>query len=92
MRQRAAEIMGGEIAVNEWEIVVLHRMHEAREGACTRVIWSKGDPGQMDRVIDAFRMGMISRIEELPGFSASAYGRPRQGPHATAVNYDDREQ
>jgi quinol monooxygenase YgiN len=48
MRQRAAEIMGGEIAVNEWEIVVLHRMHEAREGACTRVIWSKGDPGQMD--------------------------------------------
>jgi len=93
MRQRAGEIMGGEIAVNEWEIVVLHRMHEAREGACTRVIWSKGDPGQMDRVIDAFRMGMISRIEELPGFSSVSVMVDRaRGRTATAVNYDNREQ
>jgi quinol monooxygenase YgiN len=92
MRQRAAEIMGGEIDVHEWEIVVLHRMHEARDGACTRVIWSKGDPGQMDRVIDAFRMSMISRIEELPGFwSVSVMVDRAEGRVATAVNYENRE-
>jgi hypothetical protein len=93
MRQRAAEIMGGEIAVNEWEIVVLHRMHEARDGACTRVIWSKGDPDRMDRVIDAFRMSMIARIEELPGFwSVSVMVDRARGCTATAVNYENREQ
>ena len=27
MRQRAAEIMGGEAEVNEWEIAVMHRLH-----------------------------------------------------------------
>jgi quinol monooxygenase YgiN len=92
MRQRAAEIMGGEIDVHEWEIVVLHRMHEARDGACTRVIWSKGDPGQLDRVIDAFRMTMISRIEELPGFwSVSVMVDRAEGRVATAINYENRE-
>ena len=92
IRQRAAEIMGGKVDVNEWEIAVLHRMHQARDGACTRVIWSRGDPGQLDRVIDAFRMTMISRIEELPGFwSVSVMVDRAEGRVATAVNYENRE-
>jgi hypothetical protein len=93
MGQRAAEIMGGDVDVNEWEIVVLHRMHEAREGACTRLIWSRGNPGQLDRAIDEFRMTMISRIEELPGFwSVSVMVDRAKGRVATAVNYENREQ
>jgi heme-degrading monooxygenase HmoA len=93
MRQRAAEIMGGPASVHEWEIAVLHRMHESRDGACTRVIWSRGHPARMDRVIDAFRMSMIARIEELPGFcSVSVLVDRTNGRVATAVNYDDREQ
>jgi hypothetical protein len=93
LRQRAAEIMGGQASVNEWEIAVLHRMHESAEGACTRVIWSRGDPARMDRVIDAFRMSMIARIEDLPGFcSLSLMVDRANGRLATAVNYDDREQ
>ena len=93
LRQRAAEIMGGQVSVNEWEIAVLHRMHESGDGACTRVIWSRGDPARMDRVIDAFRMSMIARIEELPGFcSLSVMVDRANGRLATAVNYDDREQ
>jgi heme-degrading monooxygenase HmoA len=92
MRQRAAALLGGDVDVKEWEIAVLHRMHESRDGACTRVIWSQGDPGVMDRAIDEFRMAMISRIEELPGFfSVSMLVDREKGRMATAVNYDNRD-
>ena len=92
MRARAAEIMGGDADVNEWEIAILHRMRETGDGACARVIWSRCDPGQMDRMIDAFRMSMISRIEELPGFcSVSCMVDRGTGRVATAVTYADRD-
>ena len=79
MRERFAEMFGGQAEVNEWEIAVLHRMHEAPEGACTRVIWTRGDPGQMDRTIDAFRMALISRLEELRRvLQRQRDGQPRQ--------------
>jgi len=92
MRARAAEIMGGDVDVNEWEIVALHRAHESAEGACTRVIWSQGAPTGMDRMIDAFRMSMIARIEELPGFcSVSMMVDRGAGRVVVAVNYDNRD-
>ena len=39
----AAEMLGGSPEVQEWEIALMHRMHEAHHGACTRVIWSEMD-------------------------------------------------
>jgi quinol monooxygenase YgiN len=92
MRRRAEEIMGGAARVDDWEIAVLHRAHQANDGACARVIWSQGDPSSMDRVIDTFRMSMISRIEELPGFcSVSVLVDRTRGRIATAVGYDNRD-
>src|SRR3954452_25204741 len=32
MRERAADVMGGQFDVQEWEIVLLHRAHQAPEG------------------------------------------------------------
>ena len=92
MRNRFAEMMGGAAEVNEWEIAVLHRMHETHDGACARVIWSRCAPSDMDRMIDSFRMGMIPKIEELPGFcSVSVMVDRETGRVATAVGYDDRD-
>ncbi len=92
IRQRAADVLGGQPEVNEWEIAVLHRMHETEQGACARVIWAEGDPGQLDRMLDTFRMGMIPRIEELPGFCSLSMLVDRQsGRTATAVTYDSRD-
>ncbi len=92
MRRRAAEIMGGEAEVQEWEIAVFHRMHGIHYGACARVIWSQGDPARMDRMIDTFRLGLLPRIEELPGFCSVSVMVDRQsGRTATAVSYDSRE-
>ena len=92
MRQRAAEIMGGEAEVQEWEIALLHRTRGIHHGACARVIWSQGDPAQMERMIDTFRLGLLPRIEDLPGFCSVSVMVDRQsGRTATAVSYDSRE-
>jgi hypothetical protein len=91
MRQRFAEIMGSGVEVDDWEIAVLHRLHDTHNGACARVIWTQGDPTRMDRMIDTFRMGMIPRVEELPGFcSLSVMVNRQSGRAATSVTYDSR--
>jgi heme-degrading monooxygenase HmoA len=92
-RTRAAEVFGAaEPEVRDWEIAVMHRMHEAHNGACTRVIWSRRSPDRMDDVLDTFRTTMLSRIEDLPGFCSVSLMIDRQdGRMATAVTYDDRD-
>jgi quinol monooxygenase YgiN len=92
MRQRAAEVLGGEAEVHEWEIAVMHRMHETHNGACARVIWGQGDPGRMDPMVDTFRMTMLPRVEELPGFVGLSLMADRAtGRSVAAVSYDSRQ-
>ena len=90
-RDRAAEIFGGQPEVQEWEVAVMHRTHEAHHGACTRVTWIRADPDAMDRTIDAFRMSLMPRIEQLPGFcSVSLMVHRAEGMAASAVTYDSQ--
>ena len=92
IRDRTAEILVGPAEVQEWEIAILHRLYETRPNACARVIWAKGDPAQLDRMIDTFRMSMLPRMEELPGFcSVSVMVDRENGTSATAVTYESRE-
>ncbi len=92
MRERAREIMGGEMDVHEWEIVVVHRRHEAPEGACTRVVWSRADTDRLDQVVDAYRMTLVPQMEELPGFCSVSLVLDRgRGEAASAVTFDSRE-
>jgi quinol monooxygenase YgiN len=90
-RERAAEIFGGQPEVQEWEVAVMHRMHEAHHGASTRVTWIRADPDAMDRTLDAFRMSLMPRIEELPGFcSVSLMMHRAEGMAVSAVTYDSQ--
>ena len=90
-RDRAVQIFGGQPEIEEWEIAVLHRLHEAGEGACTRVTWSRTDPAQADRVLDGYRMTVMPRLEEMPGFcSVSMMVRRSEGMAAGAVTFTDR--
>ncbi|UOY01831.1 hypothetical protein [Blastococcus sp. PRF04-17] len=92
MRQKFAEIVRGRTEVNEWEIAVLHRVHATSEGACVRVVWSRCQPDAITRMIDTYRMGMIPRVEELPGFcSVSLMVDRAHGRVVRASTYDDRD-
>ncbi len=92
LRQRAAEILGGEWEAQPWEIAVLHRDHAGHDGACTRVMWFEGDPATADQSLGTFKMAMIPRMEELPGFCSLSVMLDRpSGRSALAVTYDSRD-
>ena len=93
MRMRMTQMMGGDSPeVQEWEIAVLHRMHNAPEGACSRIIWGRGDPARMEDVTSTMRTAMLSKLEELPGFCSVSMLVDRQGGRTvTAAVYESRE-
>lgn len=92
IRRRAAEAFGGEPDVAEWEIVVLHRDHQSREGACVRATWVKVEPDQVDRGIDIFRMGVLPALDEHEGLcSASLMIDRATGRGVSSVAYDSPE-
>jgi len=89
MRQRAAEIMGGPADVQEWEIALMHRLHQAHHGACARVIWNDGDPTEVDHMIDSFRMTVLPQLEDLPGCcSVSVMIDRASGKAVVTTTYD----
>jgi len=91
-RERAAQIFGGHVEVAEWEIALMHRVHETGDGARTRVIWGHGEPANMDDLLSTFRMTMMPRLEELPGFASCNMMVDRQsGRTALAVTYDSAD-
>jgi hypothetical protein len=91
MRERATEVMGGSFDVQEWEIAVLHRAHQAPEGACCRVTWTRGDPARMEEMVETFRTGLIPRLDDIPGFcSVSDMVDRHTGMSVLTATYDDR--
>lgn len=92
MRERYTGMMGAQVEVHEWEIAVLHRVHEAPEGACTRVTWTRTDPARVDEVLDAYKMTLLPRLEQMGDFcSASLLVDRREGLGAGAVTLADRQ-
>ncbi len=92
MRERYTSMMGAQVEVHEWEIAVLHRVHEAPEGACTRVTWTRVDPARMDEVLDAYKMTLLPKLEQTGAFcSASLLVDRWEGRGAGSVTYADRE-
>jgi len=91
-RERAAQIFGEMPTVAEWEIAVMHRMHQTGEGARTRVIWGHTEPGHLDDLLSTFRTAVLPKMEELPGFaSCNMMVNRDSGRAALAVNYDRPE-
>ena len=92
-RSKAAEMLRADtVDVQEWEIAALHRVHPAGPDACTRVIWTEGDRESMDRMVDAFRMSLLPRMEELPGFCSVSLMIDRMtGRTSSAVTYESRD-
>jgi len=91
MREKAASLFGGTAEVDEWEIAVMHRAHHAPQGSCARSTWLRADPAGIDRSLDVFRMGVLPKLEELPGFCSAILMLNREtGMAVSTVAYDDR--
>jgi heme-degrading monooxygenase HmoA len=91
-RERAAQIFGEMPTVAEWEIAVMHRMHETGDGARTRVLWGHTQPGHMDDLLSTFRMTIMPKMEELPGFASCNMMVDRgSGRIALAITYDSAD-
>ncbi|SES80928.1 antibiotic biosynthesis monooxygenase [Geodermatophilus poikilotrophus] len=91
-RRQAAEVMRAEaVDIAEWEIAVLHRSRPAGDAACVRGTWVDIPAGQVDGMIDAFRMSLLPRLEDLPGFCSVSLLVDRPGQRGVAaVTYEDR--
>jgi len=91
MREQSADVLGGLFDVQEWEIGLLHRAHQAPEGAWCRVTWSRGDPARMEEVAETFRTSLIPRLDGIAGFcSVSSMGDRQTGMGVLTATYDDR--
>ncbi|PXY36299.1 antibiotic biosynthesis monooxygenase [Prauserella flavalba] len=89
LRERAHDLMGGDMTVDEWEIAVLHRDHRAGDGACARVTWLRVDPGQIDRMTGVFTDTVLPSLESFEGFcSASLLTDRSSGRCVGSVAYD----
>ena len=87
--ERTAAALGGRAEVEEWEIAAMHRVHEAHHGACSRVTWLRTDPDAVRRAVDAVRLSLMPKLDDLPGFcSLSVMVRREDGMAVSAVSYD----
>jgi len=91
LRSRGAEVMAAEIEVREWEIAVMHREHDAREGSWCRVTWSTCPPEDIESTLDFFRDTVMARLEEFEGFcSASMMVDRETGQCCGTARFDTR--
>ncbi|MQA35135.1 hypothetical protein [Modestobacter roseus] len=93
VRRQATEVMRADaVEVGEWRIAVLHRMRPTGGSAATRVIWADQPPGTAEATIDAFRLSLLSQLEDLPGFCSVSVLLDADEQHSvTAVTYDSRD-
>jgi heme-degrading monooxygenase HmoA len=91
-RSRAADVLGGGAPqVEEWEIALMHREHEAREGSWCRVTWTQVEPSGIDEMLDFYKDNVLNRLEETEGFcSASVLVNRSTGRCCGTARFDSR--
>ncbi|WP_104525238.1 putative quinol monooxygenase [Blastococcus atacamensis] len=92
LAERTVQTLGGRPELEEWEIAAMHRVHEPHPATACRVTWLRSDPSSVDRAVDAVRLSLMPKLEDLPGFcSVSVMVRRADGLTVAAVSYDTRE-
>jgi quinol monooxygenase YgiN len=91
IRRRGGEVMGGLPRVEEWEVAVMHRDHEAPEGSCCRVTWMRLNHGDFERGMGLYRSAMLPEMESLEGFCSASLLINRENDRAcSTTTYDSR--
>ena len=90
-RARAAEILGGDVQTDDWEIAVMHRDHRVTADSCCRVTWAQFEASDVDRGVDFFRGTVLPFVEDMDGFgSASLMVDRGTGRAVGTVVFDSR--
>jgi quinol monooxygenase YgiN len=71
LRERATEILSGAASVQEWEIAAMHRVTDMH-ATHVRGTWTSGDPAKAEENIATFRISVLPKLEELPGFCSAS--------------------
>ena len=92
-RHRVEHLLGSQHSdVQEWEIAVLHRDRTAGDGAGAQVTWARITPDHVDELLDAYRLNLLPRLQELPGFcSVSLMVDRRAGRTVSVTSFESRE-
>jgi quinol monooxygenase YgiN len=91
-RERTAQRFAATPEIQEWEIAVLHRAHRVGDGACARVVWTRTDPSNLGRVLDAYRDSLMPWWEETAGFCSNSLLVDRgDGRCSSTVVFESRE-
>ncbi|MBW8765536.1 MAG: antibiotic biosynthesis monooxygenase [Geodermatophilales bacterium] len=78
--------------IRQWEIAVLHRECPAGDGAGAQVSWARITPNHLTELLDAYRLNLMPRLVELPGFcSLSMMVDRRTGRTVSVTAFDTRQ-
>jgi hypothetical protein len=89
---RTATLLGGAPEDEEWEIAVFHRDRTAPPGACVRTVRVRVEPEQAEHGVDLYRMVLLPRICDFPGFCSASLLVDRASGHAvSSVTFADHD-
>ncbi|MGY1636641.1 hypothetical protein ACI78V_08295 [Geodermatophilus sp. SYSU D00742] len=93
VQERLLQAVGGHSAdVHQWEIAILHRDRPAGDGAGAQVTWARLPNNHVDDLLDAYRINLMPKLQELPGFcSVSMLVDRRQGRTVSVTSFESRE-
>lgn len=92
LRDRAAEIFGGEVTIDQWQIGVMHRDHRSADGACVRVSWLRMPREHIGRTIEFYKTDVLPALAELDGFCSASYLiNPESGRAVSSATFDSHE-
>ena len=92
LRDRAREIFGGDVSLDQWEVGVLHRDHHSNDGACVRATWMKLPRDATDRAIAFYKSEVLPALEGLEGFcSASLLINRSTGRAVSSATFDSHD-
>jgi heme-degrading monooxygenase HmoA len=78
--------------VQEWEVVVMHRLRRPEDGQPIRSTWVELDPADVDGAIEAFRTGGVPALEVIPGFvSATLLVDREAGQGISSVVFENED-
>jgi hypothetical protein len=58
--------------VEEWDIALMHRVHQSTPGAWARVTWLEGTAAAIDNSVGAFREALATAEKTMPGISGAS--------------------